>query len=183
MEIKNKIKPLYGELIGFMAQAPNAPYMRDSGLWNHFHGLIEQLSQLTGNNYERFKLTVHPDGHSPYVRGNEYRSSLNGLIMNLYSSYFSSENQPFSGSPQTVVSQNQTQNQEVSVTMIMEFQSFIDKQLYGNESLSSKEKSFLQKLKESLPSIKTTVELVSAILSLAKTFGLDIDQVKSSFGV
>jgi len=183
MAINDQIRPLYGELIGYMAQAPNAPYMRDSGLWEHFHGLIDQLNKITANDFSRFRLSIHPDGDSPYVRGNEYRSNLNGLIMNLYSTYFSSENPPFSGSPQTVVNQTQSQNQEVSITMIMEFQSLIDKQLYGNQSLSKEQKTFLEIIKENLPSVKTAVDLVSTIISVAKTLGMNIDQVKNSFGV
>lgn len=183
MSINNEIKPLYGELIGYMAQAPNITYMYESGLWEHFHGLIEQLNKITGNDYSRFKIRVYPGHDTPYVKGNEYRSNLNGLIMNLYSSYFSSENPPFSGSPQTIVNQNQTQNQEVSVTMIMEFQSFIDKQLYGNQSISETERSFLEKVKANLPSLKTAADLVSTIISVAKSLGLSLDQIKNSFGI
>lgn len=183
-EQSEQIKPLYGELIGYMAQAPSSGgYLRDMGLWEQFHSVIDQISKITGEDYNRFKVTVHPDSDESYVKCNEYRSRLNGLIMNLHSKYFSQDTPPFSGAPHTVVTQNQNQSQSVSVVMIMEVQSLIDKQLYTNEALTDTQKNFLEKVKANLPSVKTAIDLISTVLTIAKTLNLDVNQIMKSLGL
>ena len=98
--------------------------------------------------------------------------------MRLYGEYFPDEPQPFSGQPSTVVTQ--TNNQSVQVAILLDFQSFIDKKLYSAD-LEEKEKNFLQKIKDSLPNIKTSVELVGLVISIAKDLGLNIEQILKLF--
>ena len=103
--------------------------------------------------------------------------------MNLHSKYFSEEIPPFSGAPNTVVTQSQHQSQSVSVVMIMEVKSLIDKQLFTNKSLTEKEKGFLEKIKQNLPNIKTAVDLLSTILTIGKTLNLDVSQIMKTLGL
>ena len=184
-ELTEKIRPYYGELIGYMAQAPsNGGYLRDKGLWEQFHSVIDQLSKITQEDYERFKLSVRTDSNNDlYISSNEYRSRINGLIMNLHAKYFREETSPFSGVPHTIVTQNQHQSQNMSIVMIMEVQSLIDKQLYSNHELSEKQKGFLEKVKANLPNVKTSVDLISTVLNIAKTLNLDLNEIVKTFGL
>lgn len=181
-----KIKPLYGELIGYLSQAPTlkeAGYLRDSSLWEQIHTCIDQLNNLTGQDYSRFKMTIKPSDLGGYVENMEYRSKLNGLIMNLHAQYFSDESAPFSGGPTTIFQQSQQQTAQNQIILITEFQTLIDKRLYGSEDIEPKEKTFLEKLKSVLPAIKTAAELVLQVITIAKSLGLDMGQVAHAFGL
>jgi len=182
-EFKKNIRSIYSELQGYLAQAPSldkAVYLRDPSLWGQLNGCVDELQRITKEDYSKFKLSSQPDGDSRYVQNTEYRSKLNGLIMRLHGKYFANEPTPFSGGPSTVVSQTQAQIQSTQVSILLEFQSFIDKKLYSAE-LKEEEKSFLQKIKDNLPTAKTTVELVNLILQTAKSLGLDISQIIKFF--
>jgi hypothetical protein len=183
--MREKIKPIYSELQGYLSQAPSGDkvaYVRDQSLWEQFNKTIDELNSVSGQDYNKFKITnILHDGSEPYILNSDYRSKLNGLIMRLYGEYFEKEISPFSGGPSTVVNQNQQQSQATQIVMITEFQDLIDKRFYGAE-LEEKEKSFLQKLKDSLPTVKSVVELVNLILTIAKSSGLDINQISKAFG-
>ena len=184
-----KVKPLYSELIGRLSQAPvvtkeNYGKTYDSGLWEQLDSIVDQLNSFTGNDYDRFKLNPENDENwGPFIKISEYRSNLNALIMNLHAEYYNDEVTPFGGAPQTVISQSQNQQQSVSLTMIMEFQSLVDKQLYGNTELTEKERGFLEKVKSNLPSVKTAADLVSTVINIAKATGLDITDLAKVFGL
>jgi len=105
-----------------------------------------------------------------------YRNKLGGLIARLHGEYFSDEPAPFSGMPNTVINQTQQQSQNFQVQMLLEMQSKIDEKIPELKE-GTKEKSFLDKIKSSLPSIKNTTELVSLVLKTGKDFGLTVEQI------
>ncbi|HUW21133.1 MAG TPA: hypothetical protein VMW41_00520 [Candidatus Bathyarchaeia archaeon] len=183
--MKENVRPIYEELQGYLSQAPTikeVSYLRDRPLWEQFNRCLDELVNITKNDYTRFRLTPIPDGDSQYVLNTEYRSKLNGLIMNLHAKYFKDEQSPFSGTPGVVVSQSQQQAQSVQVAMLMEFQSTLDKRLYGSK-LGKKEKSFLEKVKKALPTVKTATELVKLVITIAKSCGLEIAEVIKTLGL
>ncbi len=173
--------------MGYLSQAPllkESPFLRDPSLAPQLHNCINQLIEITKQDYSRFKVTINPDSGESYIRNTEYRSKINGLIMNLHAQYFNDETTPFSGTPSTIVQQSQNQNILTQIIMITEFQSLIDKQLYSSSNnLDEKQKSFLEKLKGVLPTLKSATELITAILTLAQNLGLDISQIKKAFGI
>lgn len=180
---KEKIRPIYSELQGYLSQAPLAEksgYLYRSLLGDQFNTTIDELNNLTGKNYDKFKVNVVRDESGTHVRTSEYRSQLNGLIMRLYAEYFKDEASPFGGSPNMIVSQTQLQSQSAQIQMVLDFQSLIDKKLYSAK-LEEKEKTFLEKIKSALPSIKSAVELIKLIISVAKSLGMDINQVANIF--
>ena len=185
--MKDKVRPLYGELMGYLSQAPSlqqSSYLRDPSLAPQLHSCIDQLNQITGKDYNRFRVTVHPSDMGGYVQNTEYRSKLNGLIMNLHAQYFDDESSPFSGTPTTIVNQSQNQSMQAQIVMITEFQSFIDKQLYGNTAnLDGKQKTFLEKLKRTLPTLKSAADLVATVVTIGKSLGLDISQITKALGI
>lgn len=181
---KAKIRPIYTELQGYLSQAPagdKVAYLRDEALWHQYNATIDELNTTTGKDYNKFKITnTYPSDIGTYILNSDYRSKLKGLIMRLYGEYFEDEVSPFGGGPSTVVNQNQSQSQTVQVAMLLDFQSFIDKKLLNSE-LEPKEKTFFEKLKSSLPSVKTSVEIVNLVVNLAKSLGLSIDQIFKLF--
>ena len=182
--MKDKVRPFYEELMGYLSQAPTlkeSSYLKDESLASQLHNCIDQLNQITGQDYSRFKVMVHPDGDDSYVQNTEYRSKINGLIMNLHAQFFSDEPSPFSGSPSTVVHQNQSQSQtaQAQVVMLLEFQNLIHEKL--GKAQDEKEKGFLENVKSKLASVKNVAELVQLLIATAKTFGLTIDQLMHIF--
>lgn len=181
-EIKQKIYPIYKELQGYLSQCPTADkayYQHNSFYWSQLNGSVEQLSVITDEDYSRFKVAVihNNDGDGEHIETNEYRLKLNGLIMNLKGKYFPEEADPFGGNPNVVVSQ--TQNTQI--TMLMDFQSVIDKKLYGDD-LKPEEKTFLEKVKAALPTVKSTADIIGLVVKTAKDLGLDMHSITKIFG-
>lgn len=179
--VKEKIRPIYKELQGYLSQVP-LPKDTDSlinhpAIFNQLNKTIDELNACSGSNYDKFKVSPHyqQDDYQDFSLI-DYRQKIGGLISRLHAEYFSDEPEPFSGSPSTVITQSQQQSQSVNVQMLLEFQGLIDKKLPKLKD-GSKEKKFLQKVRESLPNIKNTIELIKLILSVAAGLGLKIEEV------
>jgi len=114
------------------------------------------------------------------VKISTYRTKLNALINYLHGKYFKNENLPFSGNPQTVVSQQQTQNQTMNIA-IFDVIEAIDRALYKDKNIAPEDKSFLEKLKERIKGVNTYSQLILTILSTAKDFGKNIEQIIKLF--
>ena len=106
-----------------------------------------------------------------FVRMFEYRARLGGLISRLHGEYFSDEQPPFSGMPSTVIQQTQNQNQTQSISILLEIQEKIISEIPKHEE-GSKERTFLEKVKSILPSIKTVTDIISSILKIGSELGL-----------
>jgi len=184
-EVKEKVRPIYEELKGYLAQCPpvdKAYYLYNSYYWTQIEGCIQQLNEITGKDYSKFKITLIPSRNrdGEHIENSEYRSKVNGLIMNLKGTYFNDDN-PFGGSPMVSVNQTQT----VQVTMAVEITEMISKQLYGEnaKNLKPEEKSFLEKVKAALPTIKSAAELLALVIKTAQASGLDIHTAASALGL
>ena len=69
--MKDKIRPIYSELQGYLSQAPEATSGReriydDTSLVNQLNSSIQELEQLTGKDYSRYKERVQS---TPWNRG------------------------------------------------------------------------------------------------------------------
>lgn len=177
---KEKIRPLYSELQGLLSQAPEPElpgagniFKVSSQILTHYNDVVENLSRFTDDeNYLRF--IVKEDYPSVY------RSQLSGLISRLHGKYFSNEPAPFSGMPSTVISQTQQQNQSFQVQLLLEIQSKIDEQLIKLEP-GDKKRSYLEKVKGALKSIRNTAELIALILETGQEFGMTFQELKELF--
>lgn len=100
--MKNKVKPIYFELQGYLSQAPD----REKGLifekqvWTQHNQTIDELEEITSKKYTRYR--INPD-----VRGTAgrlgitvqgYRTTLGGLISRLHGEYFPDEASPINNS-------------------------------------------------------------------------------------
>ena len=114
MATKEEIRPIYTELQGILSQAPvigKYPDEVSSSISDveYFHTVLDRLSKILGEDLSHYRVGTMNDGQ--YFRISEYRQKISGLISYLYGAYFKDEKEPFSGSPHTVVTQNQKQAQ------------------------------------------------------------------------
>lgn len=185
IEIKNKIRPLYSEFQGYLSQAPTSTNSTDSiydeAIWNQYNDALKLLSEVVEKDYSRFRIDPQRSKHgsSSYIRVDTYRQKIGGLISNLHGEFFSDETPPFSGMPSTIITQ--TQQQSVSVQILLDIQSKIDEILPKVKS-GSKEESFLNKFKGVLSSISNVNQLVSKFMKLAHEFGLNIQDILAMWG-
>ncbi len=173
--MKNKIRPIYAELQGYMSQAPaaNNSSTDDNTLWKQLNNTIDELTEVSGGEYSKFKITNidYYSGGAAFMNVSEYRSKLGGLIARLHGEFFHEEPAPFSGMPSTVIHQNQYQQQTVQIKMLLEIQSKVDEKIKEAPE-GSKERSFLEQLKSGLYAVSGVTELVALILKLAHDTGL-----------
>ena len=173
---KEKIRPLYSEFQGYLSQAPaaNTPNdtVGDNSLWEQYNDSIKILSEISEEDYLRFLIKPERGGvDMNFIYLSSYQQKLGGLISNLHGRYFSDESPPFSGSPSTIVSQTQQQNQ--SVQMLLDIQSKIDYALQ-NVGEDSNEKGFLKKFKSTLSTVSSVTEVFKLCLQLAKEYGIGV---------
>lgn len=180
--MKDKIRPLYSELQGYLSQTPdyssNQTEIYEESTWSQFHSTIDELNQVSGKSYDKFKVvSLNAHGGGAFVRIMEYRTKLGGIISRLHAEYFNDEPAPFSGMPSTIIQQNQNQSQNIQV--LLEIQSLIDKKL--SDTTDVVEKSFLQRIKDSLASVKSVNDLLGLILSTGSSVGLTLEQITRLF--
>lgn len=178
---KEKVRPIYEELKGYLKDFPTSFSQENSFYWTSVDKCIDRLKELTNEDYSRFRLTVKRDGRSvgEYILRDEYKAKVNGLIGSLKGTFFNDEDTLGN----SLISVSQIQN--VHVTMLLEVNTMIDKQLFGENanSLKPEERSFLQKVKDQLPTIKTAAELLALVVKTAQESGLDIHTVAKAFGM
>lgn len=185
MTKKEDIRPIYEELQGYLSQAPEEAKIRlidDKNLWEQTNQTIDELSRISGEDYNRFKMTPRRIGSSVRltVDVGTYRTKLSGLISRLHAEYFSDEPAPFSEMPSTFISQVQQQSQSFQVQLLLEIQSKIDEKLHELEP-EDKKRGFLEKVKGALTSVHNTSELVTLLLAMAQEFGLTIKELWELF--
>ncbi len=188
MIMKDKVRPIYSELRGYLEEAPeeatNGDNIHDSSIWEHFNGLLGRLNSEIGKDYASFEIRPKQaceDVAIEYITVISYRQKLGGLIARLHGEYFSNETAPFSGMPSTVIHQTQNQSQTVDIQVLLDVRGRIEQELPKHEDGSDKKK-FLQKVKESLGGISNTAQFFSHVLSAAKEFGLSPEDISRLLG-
>ncbi|MBP7060993.1 MAG: hypothetical protein KBA91_03390 [Candidatus Moranbacteria bacterium] len=180
--MKEQIRPIYSELQGYLAQAPKVEgkslYREEAvALAKQLSGAIEELNTLTGEDYNKFKAETF----SEYILTldmNVYRLRLGGLISRLHGKYFFDEPAPFSGMPSMVITQSQSQS--LQIQMFLDFQSKLDEKI-NKLPKDDKNRTFLEKVKSSLSGVKSFSDLVSLVVSTAKSFGLSTEDIVNLF--
>jgi hypothetical protein len=177
---KNKIKPIYAALQSYLREAPKGEgAISEAPVWEQYNNTIDELNIITGSNYSKFRVILSSDDGGYRTTGRvEYRQKLAGLISCLHAEYLSDEQSPFNSnpSPSMVVNQRQSQQQTMTVTLF-EIRDKIDQRL--SQTTDEKEKTFLQKLKEQLPTVLSVMQLIQLILHTAQQAGVDINTVKT----
>lgn len=181
---KEKIRPIYSEFQGYLAQAPSdekIPYIYEGNFWEQHNITIDELNSLTDKNYDKYKLTpIMLNSKRLVITRNMYRQKLGGLIARLHGEYFKDEPVPFAEMPSTIITQSQNQSQSVHIQLLLEVNDLINEKLNKVEE-GSKEKGFLERIKDSLSSVKNISQLVTLLLTTAHQFGISIEQLKDLF--
>ncbi|MCJ7663521.1 MAG: hypothetical protein MUO24_04705 [Desulfobacterales bacterium] len=184
MENKQEIRSIYSKLQGWLANTPNDPKYPttyDPEDWEQYNSTIVKLNELTVKNYDEHKLKPTRGGAGKlYITKDSYRQKLGGLIAQLRCEYSLDEVAPFAEKPSTIINLSQNQNQSVYVQLQMEVSNLINEKL-GMVQDGSKEKTFLEKIKESLSSVKNVSQLVTLFLMTAQQVGITIGQLKTLF--
>jgi len=176
---KEKIKPIYTELQGYLSQSKSIEKMLgDENLWEQVNNAIGELNRISGEDYSRFKMRPEKGGSGRYyLYADTYRTNLGGLIARLYGQYFADEQAPFGDMPSTVISQTQQQNQSVQVQMLLDFHSKIDEKLNELEPGDKKKRKFLETVKNALGSVKDYAGLLALYLTTARELGLSLEEI------
>jgi hypothetical protein len=186
--MKEKIRSIYAEMQGYLAQVPDSvettTWTQDKVLWDQLNFVTDELSQVSGKDYGRFKITpefLSGKFASYYrIRYSTYKANLGGLIAKLHAEYFSDEEPPFRTMPSTII--NQTQHQSQSISLILEIQEKILSEI-PKHTEGSKERNFLEKFKLALPSIKGAMDILSSALKIGAEIGLDPTTIHKLLGL
>ena len=182
---ENKLKSIRGiyyEPQGFLKEAPRVEEGRiaifDSSIWELFNRTVDKLSMVTGRDYSEYKL-VPTSGHQSlkqykHIKIETYRQRLSGLIGHPYSEYLEeSVVDPIHNQPEVLINQFIQQQQAVSIQMLLfEIESKISK--YPE---NSKERTFLQRVKELANSGINLLQFITKLINLAKELGMSYDEV------
>jgi hypothetical protein len=186
-----EVSALYGVLVGILAQTPQHAAAWDSvnGV-KRYNAVLERIKKAAPDDFSLFCIEWNPTvpSHDNEVlmkcqqQLDDFRQTVNGLIMYLYRKYFPTEEPPFGGPrPSSVnVNTNVSQSQEVSVHMKHAFEIAMDTKL-SKLPEGSPEKQWWEKAKKSLATTNTLIGLVSNLIKLAKDSGLDINGLTKLF--
>ncbi|GEM_PF-5123843 len=181
-ETKKKIRPVYKELKGLMGNAPTVGAYSHipKPIENRFNALVEEVKKLTNDDkYSEYML--HP---TEGINGNivsviTYRSMLNALIMRLQGEFSIEEQDPFGGTPQNVMTQTSTQNQNVNIQMMVQLGFDLKTALEKAETPA--EKSFIEAIKDKLETVKSYTDFMLLVLGLANQFGITPEKIMHLF--
>lgn len=179
----DEIKSLYAEFMGYLSQAPTVndrPGIYEPQIWQQYNKSIEKLSEISGRDYHDFFIKVKTSQLGESIDTMVYRSKLGGLISKLHAEYFPTLPEPFSGKPSIVITQNQHQNQQLTMQLVFDIHEKINEKMPSLQE-GSKEKTFLQKIKGTLTTTSGIVDLLGKIFSLAKECGVTTEELLKLF--
>lgn len=184
MDTEKQVFGVYEELKGVLASIPeDHTWFDDDGFAAQANTVIERASNLCPeiSNIDTYKiLTRYSSNRGPTIDVIPTKSKLNGLIGRIKGSYgFDSLSQLNSGN--TFI-QNQTQSQQQHQTVILEIQERIINEIQNHEE-GTKERNFLEKLKQTLPTLNNTVGIMSSILSIATDSGISVEDIRRLLGL
>lgn len=186
--IKEQVLPIYNELQGYLSQAPEKPgIIFEEEIWNQLNETVDELNVVTEKNYNKFKAEVKTTNWNGQMRQTvdvqSFRIKLSGLISRLYGEYFSENQPPFSGAPSTIIHANQTQvqKQEQQQSVVVDLAMLVAERKSEYKPNSS-ERSFLDKLGETLKTVNNVKDIIFEIAKIAAATGVSLEFIKKIFG-
>lgn len=181
--MKEHLRPLYLRLQGYLNQLSKfenkSNQIESSGIWTGYHNTLAELSAITEETYDDFKLTIergtrgltNNPNYYQYVKLDNFLFQLAGLIGAIYGKYFFEERNPLDGAPSTIINTTQSQNQSVKIEIAVEITELITSKLSEYKE-GTPERTFLEQVRDGLKSGKGVVELINLILSTGTKLGL-----------
>lgn len=180
---KKDIIGVYEELKGVLSSIKdNSSWFDDEGFTNHTNIIITRAVSLCPEFQDTdYKLKLdHIQNRGPIVNTIQAKSKLNALIGRLKGQY-DLEMPTLSNNGHTFI-QNQSQTQSQNLTIILELQEKIILEI-PKHTEGTKERSFLEKLKSTLPTIKNITDILSLVLKIGAEFELDIETIRKLLGL
>ncbi len=178
--IKERLRPVYKELSGLYASSPTpnkSITISDPAFWEYYHGIIDEISEITGGDFSRFKMTPVRSSDDQWIVTITYHQKLSGLISRLYGEFFSTELNPLTSAPSTQTTINQFQSQ--TQNLIIDFKNVIEGQIQNSKD--DNEKNFLNTLKSKIEGVQNVTQLIKMILQTARDFGVELSNLISMF--
>jgi hypothetical protein len=183
------VRSRLAELRGYLSAADSsAKVYYGADLANNVNTVIQELATATSADYSRFRVDWERGDTGPWVNAADYRSKLSALIGRLEEE-FGLGAQPGSGGlgagpgggGAVTLTLNQTLSQLTHIGFTVELGEAIDEKIQEVPE-DSNERRFLDRLKESLATVKDAASLLGLIASSAKATGVAIDDIAKIFG-
>lgn len=177
--MKESIKPYYEELKGMMENMPEENLFIDKGISEKYNKTLQKISDLIPEilfdeySIQSEYVELQFQGGQQKIDRNQYRMKLGALIGQMRGR-FDFDSQSSNGGHTFI------QNQVVSVELVLNLQEKIIK-LIDNYSEGTPERSFLEKVKESISTIKNGTDIIRIVLAEAQRAGISIDKLISIF--
>lgn len=187
--MKENIRPIYSGLKGYLVVVSDEKNIWDeaaTSICDQLNETIDELNSVTGQDYSRFKVNTRVVSWNfgttrIVVDTLVYKNNLSGLINRIQGEFFSDE--PTSPNQTgVVINNNQTQSQTQTLAITLEFQEKLLSQI-PKYAEGTKEKSFLEKLKSSLSSVKTLTDILSNVLKIGGDLGLNPATIHTLLGL
>ena len=180
VETNPEIIGVYEELKGILESVPDQSWFDDEGFTNQVNHIIDRAAAICPEieDIAVYKIIRdHLNDGRQIVHAIQTKSklaALTGRIRGTYKLEVSPQN-----SGHTFI-QNQSQSQSLSVAL--EWQERINAEI-PKHAQGSQERTFLEKLKESLPTIKSVTDIISSALKIGADLGLDPATIHKVLGL
>lgn len=185
-DLKDLIRPLYGQLAGLLEQLPTetgkiGPIYANEVVTQQAD-VIERLKELTGEDYERFKIISRDERNEGelFVHVLALRSQVAGLIGYVGSKYYNDEQKVAAPGTQLVVQQTQTQEQTAVIQLQGEIENLIRRREAEHQE-GTKERDFFKQLGQMVSTARSGVEVIAAAVALAEKLGLSLSFLRQVF--
>jgi len=171
------------ELKAFLEHLQTSGYVKNS-FANDFNMLVQQLSHSTKEDYSQYLLEgSNHTADELFTKGARLLTRINNRQrLGQKDPVFNEHSNP--KTPNSPISVNQVNNQEVTTTIMVTIVSEITEQLTRAEAKfaeDSKERSFIDQVKAGVKTVKSIGELMALVLMTGQQLGLDLAQLSSIF--
>jgi len=188
MSTTNNLQPIHGlyeELNGVLRSIQSEDsWFDDKGFAEQVNGIIRRTLVICPEieKIDPYIITTDNIGQrGSIIQAIQAKSKIRSYLLEELRGHTISTQNPQSTSGPTFI-QNQSQTQTQHQTTILALQERVITEI-ENYAKGTKERSFLESLKSTLPSLSSTMGIFSAILSIAKDTELDIDVLKNILGL
>ncbi len=181
MSTSNEVKSIYEELIGILVSLEDASsWFDDNGFSQRANEVIRRTAMVCPEikNIESYLIKPgYSDQRGEIIYTTPTKANLNSLLGRIRGFYELEELHTSNG--HTFI-QNQTQNQSQSIALEIQERIISEIPKYTE---GSKERTFLEKLKASLPTIRGATDILSSVLKIGPELGLDIATIRKLLGL
>jgi hypothetical protein len=168
---QNEIRSIYEELKGLLHAIPNQSWFDDEGFSKRANDVIKRAEVICPDIVDIDSYKIVPVagalGRGPILSVASAKANLHSLMGRIKGMH-GFEDSPASGG--TTFIQNQQQSQSLSV--VLDFQEKAIAEI-PKHAEGTKERTFLEAFKATLPTVKTLTDIMSAALTLGGRLGLD----------